>query len=406
MHPSFSLKSLIKRKNGVLGFISGMVYDLPTPKNLNYWWNYGSMLGVCLAGQILTGLLLVVHYTPHVDYAFSSVCHITRDVPGGWLLRSYHANGASMFFICMYIHIGRGLYYHSFYFSKTWCVGVTLYLMSMAEAFFGYVLPWGQMSYWGATVISNLLTAIPYIGQSLAEWVWGGYTIGDPTLKRFFVLHFLLPFVMVFVVILHLVCLHEHGSGNPLGVSSDLDCIPFHPYYSSKDLFGILLMIWVTLGICLIAPDAFGNCQNFIKADPMKTPIHIQPEWYFLFAYTILRSIPHKAGGAFALVCSVLVLYFLPLSPRCFFRGLAFNPLGQMYYWYFVVNFVLLSWIGVCPVEEPYIFMGQMFTGFYFFYFISWYPVCRFWELVVLRCSTMGALDWDKNSVKPTKLLK
>nr|YP_008475611.1 cytochrome b [Fulvia mutica]BAN79056.1 cytochrome b [Fulvia mutica] len=371
------------RKQGVFGMISSAVYDLPAPKNLNFWWNFGSMLGFCLASQILTGLLLVVHYTPHVDVAFESVCHIVRDVPNGWLLRSYHANGASMFFACMYIHMGRGLYYHSFYFVKTWMVGVTLYLCAMAEAFFGYVLPWGQMSYWGATVITNLLTAIPYIGQMLAEWVWGGFTIGDPTLKRFFVLHFLLPFIMLVFVIVHIIYLHDHGSSNPLGVSSDMDCVPFHPYYSSSDLVGILALVGVTVGICLIAPDYFGNAYNFIKADPMKTPVHIQPEWYFLFAYTILRSIPSKSGGAFALLMSIVILYFLPLSIRPSFRGVAFNLLGQLYFWLFVIDFFLLTWIGTCPVEDPYIAIGQGCTLFYFSFFFLYTPICLIWERFV-----------------------
>nr|YP_784030.1 cytochrome b [Acanthocardia tuberculata]ABF60136.1 cytochrome b [Acanthocardia tuberculata] len=372
----------INRKKGVLKFISSALYDLPVPKNLNFWWNFGSMLGVCLISQILSGLLLVVHYTPHVDLAFDSVCHIVRDVPNGWFLRSYHANGATMFFVCLYIHMGRGLYYHSFYFTKTWMIGVSLYLFSMAEAFFGYVLPWGQMSYWGATVITNLLTAIPYIGDMLAQWVWGGYTIGDPTLKRFFVLHFLVPFLMLVMVMIHILYLHDHGSSNPLGVSSDLDWYSFPSYYSTSDLVGILGMVSINVGVCLVAPDYFGNAANFIKADPMKTPIHIQPEWYFLFAYSILRSIPSKGGGAFALLMSVTILYFLPLTPRTYFRGLAFNVVGQVYYWLFVVDFVLLSWVGTCPVEEPYILLGQCLTVFYFSYFLTAWKVCSSWEYI------------------------
>nr|QDP14185.1 cytochrome b [Vasticardium flavum] len=370
----------IFRKQGVLKFISSAVYDLPVPKNLNFWWNFGSMLGFCLVGQIVSGLLLVMHYTPHVDLAFESVCHITRDVPNGWLLRSYHANGATMFFACMYLHMGRGLYYHSFYFSKTWSVGVTLYLMAMAEAFLGYVLPWGQMSFWGATVITNLLTAIPYVGQMMAEWVWGGYTIGDPTLKRFFVLHFLVPFLMLGLVAVHILFLHDHGSSNPLGVMSSMDCVPFHPYYSVSDLVGIIALVGVTVGICLVAPDYFGNHYNFIKADPMKTPLHIQPEWYFLFAYTILRSIPSKGGGALALLMSLVVLYFLPMTPRPGFRGLGFNLAGQVMFWMFVADFALLTWIGTCPVEEPYILVGQCLTFFYFFYFFFSWKVCCIWE--------------------------
>ena len=360
----------IRKTHPILKIVNGAVVDLPAPSNLSVWWNFGSLLGLCLGIQILTGLFLAIHYTAHVDLAFRSVVHISRDVSYGWLLRALHANGASWFFICIYFHIGRGIYYGSYLYQHTWNIGVILLFLTIGTAFLGYVLPWGQISFWGATVITNLLSAVPYVGKILVEWVWGGFAVDNATLTRFFTLHFLLPFAIAGITILHLLFLHETGSNNPLGLNRDGEKIPFHSYYSFKDLVGFVALLFFLSLIVLFSPQLLTDPENFIPANPLVTPVHIQPEWYFLFAYAILRSIPNKLGGVLGLVGSIAVLFIIPLIHSGKFRSLAFYPLNQILFWCFVGIFLILTWIGSCPVEAPYEQIGQVFTGLYFLYFV------------------------------------
>nr|ABM47066.1 cytochrome b [Avahi laniger] len=340
--------------------------DLPTPSNISSWWNFGSLLGACLALQIVTGLFLAMHYTADTTTAFSSVTHICRDVNYGWIIRYLHANGASMFFLCLFIHVGRGLYYGSFTLSETWNIGITLLLTVMATAFMGYVLPWGQMSFWGATVITNLLSAIPYIGPNLVEWIWGGFSVHKATLTRFFAFHFILPFIITALAAIHLLFLHETGSNNPLGISSNPDKIPFHPYYVTKDLLGAVLLILLLMTLVLFFPDLLGDPDNYTPANPLNTPPHIKPEWYFLFAYAILRSIPNKLGGVLALISSILILAIIPLLQTTKQQSMTFRPLSQCLFWILVADLCTLTWIGGQPVENPFIFIGQTASILYF----------------------------------------
>nr|YP_010429266.1 cytochrome b [Ophiactis savignyi]USQ67432.1 cytochrome b [Ophiactis savignyi] len=363
-----------RKRHPIVKILNSSLWDLPSPSNISVWWNFGSLLGLCMGVQIVTGIFLAMHYTADTNMAFSSVAHICRDVNYGWLLRNIHANGASMFFICMYIHIGRGLYYGSFVNAATWNVGVVLFLLSILTAFFGYVLPWGQMSFWAATVITNLVTAVPYIGTDIVQWIWGGFSVDNPTLHRFFVFHFLFPFVLAFLAVLHLLFLHETGSNNPLGVPSDYDKVPFHVYFTSKDLVGFILFIVGLAGLALLYPTALSDPENFIPANPLVTPPHIQPEWYFLFAYAILRSIPNKLGGVIALVSAILVLFLVPVLHFSGQNSCCYRPLGQFVFWLIVGNFFILTWIGSQPVEEPYILIGQLASVFYFFSFLVLVP--------------------------------
>nr|AEP39089.1 cytochrome b [Oncomelania hupensis hupensis] len=364
------MRTPIRKIHPVLKVMNGALVDLPAPANLSMWWNFGSLLGLCLVIQIATGLFLAMHFTAHVDLAFSSAVHISRDVNYGWLLRALHANGASWFFICIYFHIGRGMYYGSFMYNHTWNIGVILLFMTMGTAFLGYVLPWGQMSFWGATVITNLLSAIPYVGKMLVEWVWGGFAVDNATLTRFFTLHFVLPFGIAALTVLHLLFLHESGSNNPLGLNSDGEKVPFHSYYSFKDLVGFIILFFMLSLLVLFAPQMLTDPENFIPANPLVTPVHIQPEWYFLFAYAILRSIPNKLGGVIALVMAVAILLILPFTFQGKSRSLAFYPLNQILFWGLIGIFGILTWIGACPVEAPYEQIGQVFTILYFLYFI------------------------------------
>nr|ALO62565.1 cytochrome b [Tamandua tetradactyla] len=356
----------IRKTHPLFKIINQSFIDLPTPSNISAWWNFGSLLGVCLVIQILTGLFLAMHYTSDTITAFSSVTHICRDVNYGWLIRYIHANGASMFFMCLYLHVGRGLYYGSYLYLETWNIGVILLLATMATAFMGYVLPWGQMSFWGATVITNLLSAIPYIGTDLVEWIWGGFSVDKATLTRFFAFHFILPFIITALAMTHLLFLHETGSNNPLGLSSDMDKIPFHPYYTIKDILGLLIMIATLVTLVLFSPDLLGDPDNYTPANPLSTPPHIKPEWYFLFAYAILRSIPNKLGGVVALVCSILVLMIMPLLHTAKQRSMMFRPLSQLLFWLLVANLLILTWIGGQPVEHPFIIIGQVASISYF----------------------------------------
>nr|YP_010484324.1 cytochrome b B [Oecleopsis sinicus]UVV36485.1 cytochrome b [Oecleopsis sinicus] len=358
------------KSNRKLTPINEFLIDLPTPSNISKWWNFGSLLGTCLMIQIITGIFLAMHYSPNIKIAFKSIIHICRDVNYGWMIRNIHANGASMFFILMYLHTGRGIYYGSYKLKKTWISGTMIMLMLMGTAFLGYVLPWGQMSFWGATVITNLLSAIPYLGQTIVKWIWGGFSVENPTLNRFFTLHFILPFILLMMVMMHLNFLHETGSSNPLGIKNNIDKIPFHPFFINKDVMGLVLMMLIFSILILKEPFVLMDPENFISANPMVTPIHIQPEWYFLFAYAILRSIPSKLGGVMALLLSILILVSLPFSMKKKFQSKSFYPMNKMMFWTMVSTTTLLTWIGARPVESPYILTGQILTIMYFSFFI------------------------------------
>nr|UOX27447.1 cytochrome b [Haematopinus apri] len=343
-------------------------FNLPVPSNITYLWNYGSLLLVCLVMQIVSGIFLSMHYEASMLNAFSSVVSMVNDVNWGWLIRTVHANGASFFFIAIYIHIGRGLYYGSYQMVGVWLVGVVLLFLLMATAFLGYVLPWGQMSYWGATVITNLLSAIPYFGEAMTGWLWGGFSVGNPTLVRFFSFHFVLPFVICLFVLFHLIFLHWFGSSNPLGLSNKSDMIYFHPYYSVKDVLGLIVALFIVCVVVLLFPDLFMDPDNFIEANPMNTPPHIQPEWYFLFAYSILRSIPNKLGGVVSLLASVVILALLPLYAKGF--SFRFMGLKKILYWFHVMVFLMLTVLGSMPVEYPYTVISQVVALIYFVNFM------------------------------------
>nr|ADM61546.1 cytochrome b [Grapholita molesta] len=375
----------LRKTHPIIKIINGSLIDLPSPSNISTWWNFGSLLGLCLMIQILTGLFLTMYYTANIEMAFYSVNYICRNVNYGWLIRTLHANGASFFFICVYLHIGRGIYYESFNLKFTWMVGVIILFLLMGTAFMGYVLPWGQMSFWGATVITNLLSAIPYLGNMLVNWIWGGFAVDNATLTRFYTFHFLLPFILAMMTMIHLLFLHQTGSNNPLGINSNLDKIPFHPFFSFKDLVGFLIMLFILIMLTLVNPYLLGDPDNFIPANPLVTPIHIQPEWYFLFAYAILRSIPNKLGGVIALVMSILILIILPMTFFKKIQGIQFYPINQILFWLMVTTVILLTWIGARPVEEPYIITGQLLTIIYFSYFIINPLMGKYWDNLIFN---------------------
>nr|UZT26971.1 cytochrome b [Euwallacea fornicatus] len=373
------------KKNPLFKILDNSLINLPTPTNISSMWNFGSLLGLCLMIQILTGLFLAMHYCPNIDLAFNSVAHICRDVNYGWLLRTLHANGASFFFICLYIHIGRGIYYSSYNFLETWMTGVTIFFLVMATAFMGYVLPWGQMSFWGATVITNLVSAIPYLGNSVVQWIWGGFAVDNATLTRFFTFHFILPFIVSAMVVIHLLFLHQTGSNNPIGCSSNIDKLPFHPYFTFKDLVGMLVLMSSLIILSLQAPYLLGDPDNFTPANPLVTPVHIQPEWYFLFAYAILRSIPNKLGGVIALVASIAILYTLPFINKKKFSSSQFYPLAKLLFWTLLGVVLLLTWIGARPVEDPYILTGQTLTIIYFIMYLLIPLSSKMWDYIIFN---------------------
>ena len=380
------MKRLSFLKQPLLAAVNDHLIDYPTPSNLSYWWGFGSTAGICLILQILTGIFLAMHYTPHIDLAFLSVEHIMRDVEGGWFLRYMHANGASMFFIVVYLHLLRGLYYGSYTSPRelVWIVGVVILLLMILTAFIGYVLPWGQMSFWGATVITSLASAIPVVGTDITHWLWGGFSVDNATLNRFFSLHYLLPFIIAGASLVHIVALHQYGSNNPLGCSSTVDKIPFYPYLLLKDLVGWVVFAIFFSWFIYFAPNALGHPDNYIPANPMSTPAHIVPEWYFLPVYAILRSIPNKLGGVLAIglvFVSLLVLPFIHTSP---IRSSSFRPLHRKLFWLLVADCLLLGWIGCQPVEDPYVLIGQLASVYFFVYFLVFMPLLGKFEHFLL----------------------
>nr|YP_010394072.1 apocytochrome b [Phytophthora cactorum]DAZ88080.1 TPA_asm: apocytochrome b [Phytophthora cactorum] len=377
-------------KKSLFAVLNNHLIDYPTPVNLNYFFGFGSLAGIMLVVQILTGIFLAMHYTPHIDLAFNSVEHIMRDVNNGWLIRYTHANGASFFFIVVYVHIFRGLYYGSYITPREalWCSGVIIFILMMATAFMGYVLPWGQMSFWGATVITNLFSAIPLIGKDIVDWLWGGFAVDNPTLNRFFSLHFTFPFVIVGAVLIHLILLHEVGSNNPLGITLKTENIPFYPYFYTKDLFGLMILFLVFFIFIFYYPNTLGHPDNYIEANPMKTPLHIVPEWYFLPFYAILRSIPNKIGGVIAMFGSLIILLTIPFTNSSEIRSTAFRPIFKVCYWLLVIAFLLLGWVGQCPVEYPYTEIGVISMIYYFCFFIIIIPFLGKFEAYLVRYNT------------------
>jgi ubiquinol-cytochrome c reductase cytochrome b subunit len=377
------------KQHSLFQLINSHLVDYPTPSNLTLFWNYGFLAAMCLVTQLLSGIALAMHFTPHVDLAFLSVEHIMRDVNGGWLIRYIHANGASMFFITVYVHIARGLYYGSYIKPRglVWSLGVVILILMMATAFMGYVLVWGQMSFWAATVITNFFTAFPIVGDKIVTLLWGGFSVDNATLNRFFSLHYLLPFLIAGVVIIHMAAVHNDGSNNPLGISSHIDKIAFFPYFFIKDTLGLVGGLLFFSFFVYYSPNSLGHPDNYIPANPMSTPEHIVPEWYFLFAYAILRSIPNKLMGVLALFASLLVLLLLPVINTSIVRSSLYRPLYKKFFWFLVADFFLLSYLGQAPAESPYIEVGQIATIYYFSFFIVLVPILGRLEKRLIRFS-------------------
>ena len=377
----------VLKNHPLLSIANGMVIDLPVPSNISYLWNFGFTLAFVLLIQIATGIFLAMHYCAHVDLAFISVEHIMRDVNYGWLVRYAHANGASMFFIAVYIHIGRGLYYGSYTKPRemVWNLGVVIYLIMMLTAFIGYVLPWGQMSFWGATVITNLVSAVPFLGEDIVHWLWGGFSVANPTLNRFFSFHYIMPFIILALVVLHIIALHEDGSNNPTGIDGNVDKVPFHPYHTIKDAYGIVVFSIMFAFFIFFAPNLLGHADNYIPANPLVTPAHIQPEWYFLFAYTILRSIPDKLLGVLGMGFAILVLLVLPFTHTSYLRSNKWRPIAKLLYWLLVADFIVLTWIGACAPENPWVWIGQIASVLYFSYFLVITPLVGILENKLLK---------------------
>lgn len=375
---SCSIKEWIEYRFPIFGFLDHL-REYRVPKNLTYMWSFGSIAGIALLLQIITGIVLAMHYTPHVDHAFASVEHIMRDVNYGWLIRYMHAVGASMFFVAVYVHMFRGVYYGSYKSPREllWFFGLIIFVIMMATAFMGYVLPWGQMSFWGATVITNLFSAFPLIGEPIVTWLWGGFSVDNPTLNRFFALHYLLPFVIIFMVVLHLVALHRHGSNNPTGieVKSEKDTIPFHPFYTLKDFIGFGVFFFIYGYFVFYQPNYLGHADNYIQANPMVTPTHIVPEWYFLPFYAILRSIPQKLSGVLAMFGAIMVLFFLPWLDKSKVKSAAYRPIFRFAFWIFVIDCIVLGYVGGKPPEGDYLTVGRIATFYYFTHFLFLTPL-------------------------------
>ncbi|WP_421979104.1 cytochrome b [Roseibium sp.] len=382
--PQSAAAKWLESRLPVISLMRGSFVDFPTPKNLNYWWTFGGILFFVLIAQILTGIVLVMHYTPSTDAAFDSVEHIMRDVNFGWLLRYLHSNGASMFFIAVYIHIFRGLYYGSYKAPReiSWILGVIIFLIMMGTAFMGYVLPWGQMSFWGATVITNLFSAIPLVGEAIVTWLWGGFAVDNPTLNRFFSLHYLLPFMIFGVVILHVWAFHTTGNNNPTGVQpkTKQDTLPFHPYYTVKDLFAIVVFMIFFSWFAFYLPNYLGHADNYIEANPLVTPAHIVPEWYFLPFYAILRAVPDKLGGVVLMFGAIAVLFILPWLDTSKVRSGTYRPLFKQFFWIFALTCVALGYLGAMPAEGIYVTLSRIFTAYYFAHFLIVLPMLGFLE--------------------------
>nr|YP_009510326.1 cytochrome b [Neocyema erythrosoma]BBA85507.1 cytochrome b [Neocyema erythrosoma] len=370
----------LRKSYPMLSTTNDSLVDLPAPPNLSAWWNFGSLIGLALILQIITGIFLGMNYASDISTAFSSVVHAHREVEMGWMIRHMHMNGASLLFVLLYLHAARGLYYGSYLFMETWSIGVILFLLMMTTAFVGYVLPWGQMSFWGATVITNLTSAVPYMGDSVVQWLWGGYAVDNATLNRFFTFHFLLPFIILGLTTIHLMFLHETGSNNPIGLNSNSDKIPFHPYFSYKDLVGFFIILMILVNIALFFPNLLGDPENFTQANSMTTPAHIKPEWYFLFAYAILRAVPNKMGGVMALMSSILILLVTPILHTSKQRGLMFRPPSKWLFWVLVIIVFMLTWVGGMPVEQPFIVIGQVTSVLYFSMFLIIHPLTGWLE--------------------------
>ena len=372
----------ILKNNPILKIINNSIIDLPSPSNISTIWNIGSILGLCLSTQLITGIFLSIHYCPSTELAFSRVIHICRNINLGWLIRTIHANGASIFFLFIYIHIARGIYFSSFILKETWFIGTLILVLTIASAFLGYVLPWGQISFWGATVITNLISAIPYIGSIIVKWLWGGFAVDNPTLNRFFAIHFILPFIVLVLTLIHLLFLHQTGSNNPLGTNRNIDKIPFHPFFIIKDTLGFIIIIIILLSINIFKPYLLSDPDNFIPANPLITPIHIQPEWYFLFAYAILRSIPNKLGGVIALFSSIIILIPLIITKKKILSN-QFYPINKLLFWAFCSNIIILTWLGACPVETPFILARQITTLLYFSFFPAYITSFKIWDKII-----------------------
>lgn len=377
-------------KNYLFAFIDSHIIHYPSPITLTYAWSFGSLAGIMLVIQMLSGIFLAMHYTPHVDLAFNSVEYIMRDVNNGWLIRYIHANGASMFFIVVYSHICRGLYYGSYIKPREllWCSGVIIFFLMMGTAFTGYVLPWGQMSFWGATVITSMVTAIPIAGQPIVQWLWGGYTVGNPTLNRFFSIHFVLPFLIAGLSLIHLALLHKVGSSSPIGSDTGVDDLPFYPYFAVKDTFAFFSFLTFFAIFVFYFPNVLNHPDNYIPADPLQTPAHVVPEWYFLPYYAILRSIPHKVGGILAMVGSIAVLFLIPFINTSIIRNTTYRPIFKFCFWLFITDFVILTWIGQKPVRDTFILVGQIATVYYFLFFLVLIPLVGKIEFLLARYSS------------------
>lgn len=374
-----------RKSNVYLNLVNSYLIDSPQPSSINYWWNIGSLLGLCLIIQVITGILIAIHYSSNIELAFSSIEHIMRDIKNGWILRYIHANGASLFFICIYIHIAKGLYYGSYKSPRTltWIIGIIIFIITIATAFLGYCSVYGQISHWGALVITNLFSAIPFIGKDIVEWLWGGFSVSNPLIQKFFALHYLIPFVIIALVIIHLIALHINGSSNPLGITSNLDRLPIHNYYIFKDLITIFVFLIILSLLVFYIPNILGHPDNYIPGNPLITPASIVPEWYLLPFYAILRSIPNKLLGVILMFSAILILLILPLTDYSIIRGNTFKIISKLFFFLFVFNFILLGILGSCHVEVPFIQIGQITTFLYFAYFLIFIPIISYIENVL-----------------------